>query len=273
MDKDVVPLLRCPDTGAELELEIREEADNRIVQGTLTSRGNERKFEIRESIAILLPSNPPPGSPDARGWEARALQVEKGLLTRIFSPFEIAAFRDSIELAAEDWLLEVGCGRGRLSTKFTQIPHRHVCVDPSFRNLQICRDRIQAGGYRYTSWVQCDPQKLPFADESFSKIFSAQLLSHFASANEASAMLAELARVCKPVGGIVVSAYSFDTFAKLRKDKNGTHPGGLPYTRFTREEFESLLRRSLLIEDVSQKLQYVWVGHGVPIKEHSVRLT
>lgn len=273
MDKDVVPLLRCPDTGAELSLEIRDEFDNRIVEGTLTSSGNNRQYSIREFIAVMLPSEPSPGSPDPRGWEARSLQTERGFLTRLFSPFEISAFRDSIDLSGEDWLLEVGCGRGRLSSKFTQIPHRHVCADPSFRNLQICRDRIQAAGFRYTSWVQCDPQKLPFADESFTKIFSAQFISHFARIAEADTMLAEMARVCKPIGGIVVSAYSFDTLAKMRKDKTGVHPGGLPYTRFTREEFEALLRGWLLLEDVSQKLQYVWIGHGVPIKEHSVRVT
>jgi ubiquinone/menaquinone biosynthesis C-methylase UbiE/uncharacterized protein YbaR (Trm112 family) len=273
MDKDVIPLLRCPDTGSELDLAIRDDHDNQVVEGTLTSKSGGKQYPIREYIAEIMPSQPSKGVPDPRAWKARSLELETGFLTKLFSPFEISAFRNAVELSGEDWLLEVGCGRGRLSMHFTQIPQRHVCTDISFENLQICRDRIRNAGYRYTSWVRCDPLQLPFAADSFSKVFSAQLIAHLDQQTAAKEMLAEMARVCKATGGIALSGYSYDMFAAMRKDKSGVHKGGLHYTRFTREEFTDLLRSHLLVEEVSQKLQYIWVGNGVPMKEHSVRIT
>jgi ubiquinone/menaquinone biosynthesis C-methylase UbiE/uncharacterized protein YbaR (Trm112 family) len=273
MDKDVISLLRCPDTGSELDLSVREELDNRVIEGTLKSRANGREFAIRDSIAEMLPADMSPGVPNPRAWQARALRMESGFLTKVFSPFEISAFRNAIELSGDDILLEVGAGRGRLSNNFTRIPRRHVCADISIHNLEVCRDRIQKAGFRYTSWICCDPLKLPFANDSFTKIFSAQLISHLEQQTTAEAMLSEMARVCKPTGGVALSGYSYDLFASLRRDKTGTPKGGLPYNRFTRDEFLALLKTHLLVEEVSQKLQYIWVGHGVPVKEHSVRVT
>ncbi|MCH8274029.1 MAG: methyltransferase domain-containing protein [Armatimonadetes bacterium] len=275
MDKDVIPLLCCPDSGGELELKTEQEEDNRILAGELVSIETGHSFPIKDGIARMLPAREegPPRSeaiPNGPAWEARVHQFERGLLSRIFTPFETSAFRYGVDLSGEDWLIELGCGRGRLSVHFTGIPHRHVCVDTSVNNLLVCKDRVEQRGFRYTSWVQADPVHLPFNTDSFDKLFSAQMIQHILKVEHRTQSLQEMARVCRPTGRLVVSAYSYDLFALLRRDKSGKHRGGLGYLRFSKEEFISLLHAGMLVEEVNQKLQYVWVGHGVPIKEFSM---
>ena len=279
MDKDILQLLRCPDTGAELEVHVTQEQDDEILEGALISKTSGRRYPVQEGIAQLLPERSETGGesiarmPEDRAWAACAEEMERRFLIRLFTPFEISAFRNAVELKGEDWMLEVGCGRGRISVSSVPIPHRSVCLDLSLHNLRVCRERIRNQGYRYTSLIQADPSKLPFADESFDKLVSAQLLGHIPTLELRSAVIKEMARVCKEDSRMAVSAFSYDLFASLRKDKTGTHKSGLPYFRFTKTEFRDLLHEAMLIEEITQKLQYVWVGSGVPIKEHSMIIT
>lgn len=271
MDKDVVPLLRCPDSGADLDLEIEDEADNRIHSGTLISKQTGRRFSISNGIAEMLPSSDH-GSPkpitisNTIGWENRVMEMEKGFLTKLFTPFECTAFRHAVELSAEDCVLEVGSGRGRLSTHFASIPRRYICVDTSIKNLRICQERILNKGFRYATWIQADPGRLPFHNDCIDKLLCPQIIAHIPTAAGRETAVAEMARVCKPTALMAISGYSYDLFASIRRDKTGKHKGGLEYYRFTKQEFTNLLRTAMLLDEVSQSLQYVWVGAGVPKK-------
>jgi SAM-dependent methyltransferase len=272
MQKAILSMLRCPHTGSELKLTTIFEEDDDILEGKLVSESGE-EYKIEGGIAELLPQTDyHPAIPLATAWEARATRFDQGRRSRFFTPFEISAFREAVDLKGSDWLLEVGCGRGRLSEKFVGIPQQSVFVDTSLRNLLSCRDRVKRQGFRYVSFIQAEPLKLPFKDNAFTKLISAHLLTHVANPEDRANLVKEFARVCDDNARIAVSVYAYDMFAKIRRDKSGVHPGGLSYYRFTREEFESLLHAGMLVEDITQKLQYVWVGSGVPIKKGSVIL-
>ncbi|MBL1150768.1 MAG: class I SAM-dependent methyltransferase [Armatimonadetes bacterium] len=277
MIKDVIELLRCPETGSAFELTATSQQDERVLEGTLTCVATGRQFKIEDGIANFLPQDPVEpdalAMPDVRAWEARRRELGSGFLERMFKPFEISSFRNAIDLSAEDWLLEVASGRGRLSVHFAGIPRRMVCVDPSLENLRVCQRAIADSGFRYTSFILADPLKLPFERDSFTKVVCSQLLQHVMDSEKRSMIVKELSRVCKTTGRICVSCYSYDLFAQLRKDKQGVHKSRLPYFRFTKEEFTKLLHEGMLVEEVTQKLQYMWVGSGVPMKEHSLILT
>jgi SAM-dependent methyltransferase len=266
--------LRCPTTGSELTLEATDVRDNDVVQGRLIAKEGGAEYAIRDGIAEMLPRDTAESAVRSLGaYETRCAALEKGFLTRLFTPFEFSAFRDAIELGGSDWVLEVSCGRGRITESLSGIPHRYVALDRSLRNLHAALSRTRERGFRYVSFVQADPLFLPFARDSFDKVLTSLFVSHVGTESNRSKYLSEIARVAKPSGRIVVSGYSYDLFASIRRDKSGTHKGGLEYFRFTRQEFLDLLKSTMLVDEVTQKLQYAWVGHGVPIKEHSVRIT
>lgn len=272
MQKAILPILRCPRTGSELKLETIVEEEDDVLEGKLIADSGE-EYKIEGGIAELLPKSDYRAAIQmTASWEARTTRFDQGRRSRFFTPFEISAFREAVDLKGSDWLVEIGCGRGRLSEKFVGIPQQSVLVDMSLRNLLSCRDRVRRHGFRYVSFIQAEPLMLPFKDNAFTKLICAHMLTHVANSEDRSKLVKEFARVCNENARIAVSVYAYDMFAKIRRDKSGVHPGGLSYYRFTREEFESLLHAGILVEDITQKLQYVWVGSGVPIKKGSVIL-
>ncbi len=275
MVHDLVPLLRNPVTGAGLELKVTHEDGIEILEGELHDVQTGEVFPIENGIARLIPSEETKGAlsdlfPSLQAWERGVEVLEASFWSRLMFPIEVSALRDALELQAEDWLIEVGVGKGRLMERFGGIPHRAVGVDISLSNLSAGQHRIRKLGFHYVSWVQSHPFRLPFHDNSFDKVLCPRLLHHIANPVNREQCLKELARICKPTGRIAVCVLAFDLFAKLRKDKTGLSVAGLPYVRFTKEEFTSLLHTSMLVEEVTQQLQYLWTGYGVPIKEHSV---
>ncbi|MCL6624002.1 MAG: methyltransferase domain-containing protein [Fimbriimonadales bacterium] len=275
MVRDIVPLMRNPATGAGLELKITREDGIDIIEGELRDVQMGETFPIENGIACLLPpakAEPEVSDlfPSLRSWEYGVERLDASFWSKLMFPIEVSALRDALELQPEDWMIEVGAGKGRLMERFGGIPHRAVGVDVSLSNLSVGQLRVKKLGFHYVSWIQAHPLRLPFQDDCFDKVLCARLLHHITNPVNREQCLKELARVCKPTGRIAVCAFAFDLFAKLRKDKTGVSVAGLPYVRFTKEEFLSLLHKGMLVDEVTQQLQYLWTGYGVPIKQHSV---
>ncbi|MEM4409972.1 MAG: methyltransferase domain-containing protein [Candidatus Caldarchaeum sp.] len=275
MVRDLVPLMRNPVTNASLELKVTREEGIEVLEGALVDAQTGETFPIENGIAKMFSQESSDSTagglfPSMRAWEIGIDTLETSFWAKLMFPLEVSALRDALELQAEDWLLEVGVGKGRLMERFGGIPHRAVGVDVSLSNLSAGQLRLRKHGFHYISWVQAHPLQLPFHDNCFDKVLCARLLHHIAKPVDREQCLKELARVCKTTGRIAVCALAFDLFAKLRKDKTGFSPAGLPYTRFTKEEFTTLLHTGMLVEEVTQQLQYLWTGYGVPIKQHSI---
>lgn len=93
--------------------------------------------------------------------------------------------------------LEVGCGRGSISSYFADNGFDCTLLDSSKSVLDTAQGISSENGHS-ARFVQGDALKLPFADKSFDVVVSIGLLEHF---EEVSAPLLEQYRVLRP-GGI-----------------------------------------------------------------------
>ena len=93
--------------------------------------------------------------------------------------------------------LDAGCGDGRyLAALAAELPARRAGCDISERILETARARVDA------DFRQANLEALPFADGEFDVVLCSQVIEHVLDADLA---LAELARVLRPGGTLVIS--------------------------------------------------------------------
>jgi len=98
-------------------------------------------------------------------------------------------------------ILDFGAGVGTSVPYFRKyLPHcRLTCLDVSRRSLELGRARF----HDEAQFVQFDGSRVPFADASFDLVFLAGVLHHVAH-HEHAALLAEIRRVLRGTGTLVV---------------------------------------------------------------------
>jgi ubiquinone/menaquinone biosynthesis C-methylase UbiE len=93
--------------------------------------------------------------------------------------------------------LDAGCGDGRhLAALAPELPARRAGVDLSARILETARARVDA------DFRQASLESLPFEDGAFDLVLCSQVIEHVLDADRA---IAELARVLRPGGTLVIS--------------------------------------------------------------------
>jgi hypothetical protein len=73
-------------------------------------------------------------------------------------------------------------------------------------------------------------------------------------------MVAELTRVVRRDGAVVVSAYQHSLFTRLFGRKEGAHDGGIYYYRFQRAELRALLSGCLEVRRLTGALVYHYLA-------------
>lgn len=107
-----------------------------------------------------------------------------------------------VELPNNAHVLEIGCGSGAMWERVrAKIPNTWniILSDFSFGMTQTVQQKFLASRF---SFLECDAQSLPFADESFDGIFANHMLYHIPDLHRA---LAEIRRVLKR-GGTLYAA-------------------------------------------------------------------
>jgi ubiquinone/menaquinone biosynthesis C-methylase UbiE len=143
--------------------------------------------------------------------------------------------------------LDAGCGDGRhLEALAAELPARRAGVDISERILETARARVDA------DFRQASLEALPFGDGEFDLVLSTQVIEHVP---DADAAVAELARVLRPGGTLVISTdnarnhvsralnapRTLATRALRLRGARGRIES--PATPYTRESFRALLER------------------------------
>lgn len=96
-------------------------------------------------------------------------------------------------------VLDIGCGTGALAERLAAQGYRVTGVDPSQGMIDVLRarnSRIEA--------VKASGSALPFPPEEFDLVVSVATMHHIAGADEVGKTLAEMVRVCRSDGRIVV---------------------------------------------------------------------
>jgi ubiquinone/menaquinone biosynthesis C-methylase UbiE len=132
-------------------------------------------------------------------------------------------------VTAEDTVLDLGCGPGVVSCAFAAVAKHVTGLDLAPVMLESAQKRQQQLGLTNLTWVSGDVAALPFADASFSTVITRYTFHHFLSP---TAVLAEMKRVCKPGGRIVVAdvtpeaskLVAYDQFETLRDPSHAHAP-------------------------------------------------
>jgi SAM-dependent methyltransferase len=95
--------------------------------------------------------------------------------------------------------LDVGCGTGVLAARLAAAGYAMSGVDPSAGMLDVLRSRFPA-----VAAVEASGTELPFADGSFELVLTVATLHHIADPGDVRLTLAEMVRVARPGGRIVV---------------------------------------------------------------------
>jgi SAM-dependent methyltransferase len=95
--------------------------------------------------------------------------------------------------------LDVGCGTGVLAQRLADAGYAMTGVDPSEGMLDVLRARTTR-----VKAVHGSGPALPFADASFDLVFTVAVLHHVAEPDEVRRTLAEMVRVTRPGGMILV---------------------------------------------------------------------
>jgi SAM-dependent methyltransferase len=96
-------------------------------------------------------------------------------------------------------VLDVGCGTGALAQRLAERGYDVVGVDPSAGMLGVMRAR--APGVRA---IEASGTALPFEPDSFDVVLTVATMHHIADPAAVRQTLAEMVRVCRPQGRIVV---------------------------------------------------------------------
>jgi ubiquinone/menaquinone biosynthesis C-methylase UbiE len=96
-------------------------------------------------------------------------------------------------------VLEVGCGTGLLAAQLAGAGYDVTGVDPSEGMLEVLRARTSE-----VETVHGSGTALPFPDDTFDLVLSVAVMHHIADPGEVHRALAEMVRVTKPSGRILV---------------------------------------------------------------------
>lgn len=141
-----------------------------------------------------------------------------------------AAMRARIGAGPDDDVLDVACGPGRLTLDLAPHVRSVTGLDLTPGMLEQARAALTASGCDNVTLVEGDALAMPFADGTFSVVISSAAFHHFEAPGR---VLAEMVRVCRPGGRIVVSdvtpepdkAAEYDRMELLRDPSHGhAHP-------------------------------------------------
>jgi ubiquinone/menaquinone biosynthesis C-methylase UbiE len=129
-----------------------------------------------------------------------------------------------------DTVLDVACGPGLVVRAFAEVAARVTGVDLTPAMVERAREHTQ--GLQNVELVCGDVEQLPFADATFSIVVSRLAFHHFPHPGR---VLAEMKRVCKPGGRVVIADVLGDTdprvaaaFHALEMQRDPSHSRMLP---------------------------------------------
>ena len=101
----------------------------------------------------------------------------------------------------DDTVLDVACGPGLMACAFARVARHVTGIDLTPAMIEQAKVLQASSGFANLTWIVGDAHPLPFADCSFTLVFTRYTFHHFL---DPQAILAEMVRVCSPGGRVVV---------------------------------------------------------------------
>jgi len=118
--------------------------------------------------------------------------------TRSNLPPDLLALKEYIIKGEK--ILDLGCGNGRFSELVA--PEDYLGADPCEALIDLAKEK-----YPDKSFTLVEALKFPFPDQRFDKVFCLAVIHHLPSAAYRRLFLAEIRRILKPGGRLVLTAW------------------------------------------------------------------
>lgn len=171
-----------------------------------------------------------PISPEMEALKARLKAMwmagDYGFFSHYLEPGAME-FLPSLQIAPGERVLDVACGAGQLSLPAARTGASVTGIDIATNLIEQAQARAQAEGLPIR-FEEGDAEDLPYEDASFDLVFSL-IGAMFAPRPELVA--AEIVRVCRPGGRIVMGNWTPEGFVGQMFKTNGKHvppPPGMP---------------------------------------------
>jgi ArsR family transcriptional regulator len=112
-------------------------------------------------------------------------------------------------------VIDIGTGTGALLPVLAEAAGQVVAVDNSLQMLDRARELCKRVGLQGVEFQRADIQALPFAPQSFDAAFCSMVLHHVGRPGLA---MAEMARVVRPGGKVVVVAFTRHNLTWMREE-------------------------------------------------------
>ncbi|WP_320044197.1 methyltransferase domain-containing protein [uncultured Desulfobacter sp.] len=223
MKKWLIEELICPqclDSENVLNLDIRTETGDDIIEGHLVCPQCKQVYEIHEGIAVVVPEQTLPIIQDATGYNSFSM-LSSYLWSHYSEFFNGPDATDAYQKWARafgsqrsGWALDIGCSVGRLTFEMTKTHDRAVGLDTSISFVRAARELAAkkrlafelimegqitekrsceldpAFGFEQAEFIVADAMALPFRSRRFSSVSSVNILEkvpnpllHLAQAN------------------------------------------------------------------------------------------
>jgi ubiquinone/menaquinone biosynthesis C-methylase UbiE len=139
----------------------------------------------------------------------------------------------------EDTVLDVACGPGLMACAFARVARHVTGIDLTPAMIEQAKVMQRGDGLTNLTWHVGDVQQLPFADASFSVVFTRYSFHHLL---DPKTVLVEMVRVCSPGGTVVVvdvftsGPEQAEAYNRMEKLRDPSHVRAL-----TLEELTALL--------------------------------
>jgi SAM-dependent methyltransferase len=228
-----------------------------------------------DGILDLLPRGEAPDvfrEREISQWDEQAAQYEPTRRDDALYQAIVRGAAQALRPRPGELILDAGCGTGMIARRYLGPGLRLVCLDLSHNSLRHLRDTLPAGA----AWcVRGDLRALPVADGVFDRVLCANALQHLPDPAGRRAAFAELGRVVRPGGRVVVSVHNYSVhkrragWPKEGPAKGNSGPVHYLY-RYDVEEFRDLLATRLRVERVCgiglplpYRLKLSWLSRGL----------
>ena len=142
----------------------------------------------------------------------------------------LARIVEAARTGPTDLVLDVACGPGLLACAFARVARGVIGVDITPDMLAQARALQEARALTNVGWHQGEAERLPYRDASFSIVSSRFAFHHIL---DPGVVLAEMRRVCKPGGRVVVvdtapAPEKADAFNQMERLRDPSHVRSLP---------------------------------------------
>jgi ubiquinone/menaquinone biosynthesis C-methylase UbiE len=161
-------------------------------------------------------------------------------------------YLDATGVTSQDTVLDVACGPGLVACAFAAVARHVTGIDITPAMIEQAKKLQKKKGLVNMTWQVGDVLPLPFADASFSLVFTRYSFHHFL---DPEAVWREMVRVCTPGGAVMVVDVvlppdKVEAYNRVEKLRDNSHTRALTLAQFATHfyrlemELEAQLRAS-----------------------------